>query len=131
MPQIADDILKRWHQAAQFYWDDTSSSCTHCGIQFATGDVCFLFGDLDSAIAKKEYLCPQDGMAAVVHGNRMPSATTLFIEDAHRDKRLSKLPKEIRDRVVESFQIIDNIHRGVEERLAAILDREAQGKAPS
>lgn len=133
MPKLADDILRKWHQAAKYYWDETSSQCTHpkCGTKFTTGDVCFLFGDLETAAAKKDYLCARCGMAAVYHEGKFPSATTLFIENRHRNKKLSKLPEDVRELVIEGFAIIDQIHSGVEARLAQILDEKASKEQPS
>lgn len=133
MPKLADDILRKWHQAAKYYWDETSSACTHpkCGTAFVTGDVCFLFGDLESVVDRKDYLCPRCGMAAVAHDGKFPSATTLFIENPHRNRKLSKLPAEIRDRVIEGFTIIDQIHTGVEARLQELLNEKASKEQPS
>lgn len=125
---IPDDILQRWEAAVQHYWDETSGQCSECLQEFQTGDVVIVFGELDNAAAKKFYLCARHGYQAIVTGN-IPSATSVFISDVDRGKKLSWLGEETVARISEAFAIVDRIHNHMAELVA--LAGGMTGKDPS
>lgn len=117
MAKLADDVLRRWEEAVDHYWDETSGNCHECLGEFATGDVVLMFGDLDAAAASKHYLCARCGYAAIV-SNNVPSATAIFISDAHRRKKLTHLDEPTVLRIREGFGIVDTIHGKMAELVA-------------
>ncbi len=108
----ADDWSARFDAARRSYMVETKDGCDRCVVKFVTGDVCFIYGDLDNAAARKLQMCDACGYAELVkHGGRsVPAATLLYIEEADRDVDLSWLTAEKIRMVKEAFGIIDRIH---------------------
>lgn len=116
-PKIADDVLRKWHNASKFFWDETSKECGTCRIEFRTGDVCIVFGDMGVAISHKRFRCPSCGVEDITKGAR-PSASALFVENDHRNKNLTDLDPYIRDRVLQAFTMLDILHDNMQEAAA-------------
>ena len=130
----AIDLLRRWTRCQDFFRsNDTPTCCTveTCKASgFETGDVVFLFGDLESVIARRRYLCPMCGLDAATKG-QFPAATLVYVDPVDWSMRFSELSEEIQNRIVEGFEYVDRIHRDFERRLAEILAKMPPGGEPN
>lgn len=110
----------RWTQARENYMTETPPKCGKCTVQFRTGDVLFIFGNLDIAAELKHFYCNACGYGYIAHVGMFPSATLIFIEEGHREVELSWLSPEQIEWVKEAFAIVDRIHSEVAAYFAAL-----------
>ncbi len=110
----AQDWGSRWDSARQHYWDETKHQCDECLEKFGTSAIVYVFGDMDTAIAQKFYLCVVCGYMAF-HSGSFPAATVIYISEAHRSLRFLDLDEGHRGLVIDSFRQVDQIHQRVAE----------------
>lgn len=109
-----NEILKRWNAASHFEWEESSSGCGVCSEQFSSGDVLFVYGDLEHAIARRAYVCVRCGIVALSESDGLkPAAAMVFVQESHRNVRLEHLSKAVREKVIDGFRMLDELESGV------------------
>lgn len=128
LPRItASELLQRWQGANELSWEDKSIGCVGCGAGFQTGDVNFTYPPIEitdetPAIVSRlpGHRCVTCAWGALSRGLRF-DGIGLFVEKAHQGSTIDELPRELREKILESFTLID--------RLATELEAASRGKA--
>lgn len=91
------DILSRWREAP--YFEQTPASCQTCQKKFETGQLNYIFGDIDTVAAVKKYRCGSCAADKIAEGENA-DGLCVFVEWQFCDRKIEDLPPTVRDKIL-------------------------------